>query len=169
VSNMAIIKASSLVPIGKDDAIPVFIESMKGEMNLTPLSRSQWAEVQRIETKDMGEMEQISTGTEYVDRKGMRQKTKKEKEKLNTMKKELKMKLNVSDLFVSSDEAKAKAIYFSLSPVDKDLEEENIALIFTQGQFEEIYDKVLEISGITNDEEEAEKINKDIKKFPEDK
>ena len=160
-----VLKASTLVTKGKDDAIERKIESLNDSLMMSPLSRREWALVEETEARNLN-MKQVSKSTEEVVKNGFRKKKKRSKAETEKLKKEMAMELDLSDLVIDSVEAQAKAIFFSLKPSDKTIKEENIQKIFTKEQFEEIYDNVLEINGIVEDEEEAKELSEDYNNFP---
>ncbi|KZX17473.1 hypothetical protein [Methanobrevibacter filiformis] len=158
------LKISTLIKQGKKDKLILKIDSLNDTIEASPLSRRQWGEVEDIESQAMGEVENIQT--EIADKKGFRSKSKKDK-KLE-MAQELRMKMSISEQIVSSREAQTRAIYLSLSPHDSSLEEDQIQDLLNKEQFDEIYDKILDISGIVQDEEEANELGEDLKRFPKD-
>ena len=160
------LKISELVKKGKKDKILIKIKSLGDqEIEATPLTRRQWKEVEDIESLAVGDIETIQK--QSLDRKGFRKKSKKERR--DELEQELKMKLNVSDQVNQSVEAQTHAIFLSLSPNDPELLEEDIQDVFNTEQFDEIYDKILEISGITTNDEDTDEMVDDLEDFPGDR
>lgn len=157
------IKISQLVKDGKDTKKTVQIKSMGDSIELGPLSRKEWGEVEELESEAMGDIE--NTQKEIEDKKGFRQTSKREKARMRS---ELKMTMNVKTQIVQSRTARTRAIYLSARKFDDKLEEADVEEM-TTNVFDEIYDKVLEISGIPRDEEERREIEKKTKNFPNDK
>lgn len=156
---MAKFNISKLVKEGKNTKKTIVIEAMDGDtIELSPLSRREWGEVEDIEAKSMGEIENIQ---KEDNRPGFRQKSKKQ------MKAEIKMKMKVQNTIVDTREARARAIYLSASKFDEEMKEDDVLELPTD-VFNEIYEKVREISGIPKDEDEAEEMEKDFQNVSKD-
>jgi len=169
------LKISQLLKKGKDTPQILVIESLDNQkIEAGPLSRREWGEVEEIEAELMGDIENIQkeVDTPQTQRKiPKRLKGKKLPKKLRNkeMRSELRMKMNLLNQVVKSREAQTHAIFLSLSKFDLELKEEDIEDVFNLEQFNEVYDKVLEISGIPRNQDESDELEEDLKKFPEDK
>lgn len=149
---------SELVKKGKNDFIKVYIKSMDDTISLSPLSRREWEEVESIETLAMKDIENVQKSN---DSKNWKERQRKKKQALES---EVKLKMNVHDQLVQQIKARTRAIFISASKNDQNLTEKEVKELQTP-IFEEIYEKVLEISGITETEEEQRQQEEEIEKF----
>lgn len=141
-------KISDLVKKGINSKIPVVIPSISTEpLDMAPLSRGQWGEIEDLEASYLGDIENVQKEN---SRPGRRQRSKRQIES------ELKMKMDPAKQSKGTRISQTRAIFLSLSPHDKDLTEDDIQKVFNKKQFDDLYDKVREISGVEEDEEDEE-------------
>jgi len=129
------------------------IEALKGEIWLRPLSQSEISEVQEIEASGFGKFK-----TEEKARRGARQ-TKAASEMKSFG------ELNVKETQKASNEAKTKAVYYSLENekyADDPFTLTDISNL-TGKAFNEIYEVVQEISGLSEDVD----LEDEVDSFPE--
>ena len=143
-----VFKVSDLVKKGINNKIPIKIPSISKEpIDMAPLSRAQWGEIEDLEASYLGDMENIQKEN---SRPGRRQKSKKQLES------EVKMRIKPSEQTRGSRNAQTRAIFLSLSAHDESLKEEDIQNIFNKKQFEDVYEKVKEISGVEDEKDDDE-------------
>lgn len=148
---MVITKEQVLQNVDKPEL--VFIEALEGEIPLRPLSKTELMMVEKIEAKAYGVFETNET----AHQKGIRKK-KTTKSELQT-----KGKINLEKQTEASFKGKVAAIHLSINNNHPDAENWDKSEIerMPGKVFDEIFEKVQELSGIDVTEE-------DVDTFPED-
>lgn len=134
---MAVLRKTDILS-GIDDPRKIMIESLGGEIYLRPLSSNELNKVVRIEAEGYGTFD-AKTVARKVDASA---------------------KMDLAKMNEATAKAKYKAIYISINN-DKNEEWtlEELHQLHSD-QIEELYNKVMEISGASTSEQ-------DVKKFPE--
>lgn len=136
---MAILTKSDILK-GIDDPREFTIESLGGEIYLRPLSSAELNEVTDIEAEGYGNFEATSKGSRNPNATG---------------------KMNLKKMNQATAKAKYHALYLSMNnPKNDEWEMDEIKKLHGD-QIDEIYEKVMELSG-------AETSKSDITNFPED-
>ena len=136
-NKMAVLRKTDILS-GIDDPRKIMIESLGGEIYLRPLSSNELNKVVRIEAEGYGTFD-AKTVARKVDASA---------------------KMDLAKMNEATAKAKYKAIYISINN-DKNEEWtlEELHQLHSD-QIEELYNKVMEISGASTSEQ-------DVKKFPE--
>lgn len=134
---------------GVNDPELVKIESLDGELPLRPLSKVEWNEIEQIEAKAYGKFEANETA-----QRGRRQ--------MKKGKMETKGIIDLSKQNKAEMEGRTRALLLSMNnkhPAAEEWGEEEIKML-RYDVFEEIFQAVRKLSGVTNE--------KEIDDFPED-
>lgn len=145
---MALLKKTDILE-GINKAEKYEIKSLNGELYLRPLSQAEWNSIDEIEAKAIGTFE-----THEKARRGKRQ---------TPSQIESKGTIQVAKTTLANQEARTKAVYLSLNNSQNEEWSEDEANQLSRKAFNEIYEKVQEISGIT------ENIEDEVEDFPSDK
>lgn len=150
-----IIRISDIID-GTNKEEKYMIESLEGEVWLRPLSQKEINEISEIEAAAIGTFE---TNEKSNNRSARSRNIKSQLES--------KGKLSVLKTTQAQNQAKIKAVAYSLNNSKYDEEKENITeeklLEAPSNVIEEIYSKVQEISGLNNNNLES-----DVEEFPQD-
>ena len=150
-----IIRISDIID-GTNKEEKYMIESLEGEVWLRPLSQKEINEISEIEAAAIGTFE---TNENSNNRSARSRNIKSQLES--------KGKLSVLKTTQAQNQAKIKAVAYSLNNSKYDEEKENITeeklLEAPSNVIEEIYSKVQEISGLNNNNLES-----DVEEFPQD-
>ena len=150
-----IIRISDIID-GTNKEEKYMIESLEGEVWLRPLSQKEINEISEIEAAAIGTFE---TNEKSNNRSARSRNIKSQLES--------KGKLSVLKTTQAQNQAKIKAVAYSLNNSKYDEEKENITeeklLEAPSNVIEEIYSKVQEISGLNNNTLES-----DVEEFPQD-
>lgn len=135
---------------GVNDPELIMIETLGGELPLRPLSKVEWGRIEKIEAKAYGVFEANETA-------------KRGKRKLKGGMMETKGKIDLEKQAEAELKGKLETLYLSMNnshPECDEWKKEDIGRMKSSA-FDEIFDKVKELSGVTVEKEE-------IDKFPED-
>lgn len=148
---MSITKEQILNSVDKPEL--VYIEALNDEIPLRPLSKTELIQVEKIESKAYG----IFETSETAHRKGMRQ-NKQVNSEVNT-----KGKVDLAKQSEASFKGKVAAIHLSINNdhVEAENWDKNEIERMPGKVFDEIFEKVQELSGIDITED-------DVDQFPED-
>ena len=150
-----IIRISDIID-GTNKEEKYMIESLEGEVWLRPLSQKEINEISEIEAAAIGTFE---TNEKSNNRSARSRNIKSQLES--------KGKLSVLKTTQAQNQAKIKAVAYSLNNSKYDEEKENITeeklLEAPSNVIEEMYSKVQEISGLNNNNLES-----DVEEFPQD-
>lgn len=136
---MAILKKSDIL-LGIDEPRKITINSLGGEIYLRPLSSSEITRITTIEAEGYGSFEASNRNRET----------------------KASGKMNLAKMNEATAKAQYEAILLSINnPKNDEWEIEEIKLL-KKDAINELYDKIMEISGANTTEA-------DIKRFPEDK
>ncbi|AIS32488.1 phage-related protein [Methanobacterium formicicum] len=141
---------------GIEDPELVKIKSLGGELPLRPLSKAEWNKIEQIEAKAYGTFEANETA-------------KRGKRKLKNGMMETKGKIDLEKQNKAEFKGKTQALYLSMnnSHVECDKWTELDIQKLPVAAFDEIFEKVKELSGIPTDEDEGEDEKKELDNFPE--
>lgn len=138
---------------GKDNIQEVKIESLNDTIFLRPLTRGEWDKIEEIETASMGKF--TTTEKAMGSRRRSRQKSSMESQG----------EIDVHATTKASKKAQTQAVLYSINNDNNpDKFTVNDINLFSVNVFNEIYNKVREISGV--DEEDLEQ---QIDDFPENR
>ena len=136
--SMALLKKSDIL-LGIDDPRKVTIESLGGEIYLRPLSSNEITRITTIEAEGYGNFEASN----------------------RNRKTEASGKMNLAKMNEATAKAQYEAIYRAINnPKNDEWELEDLHLLHKDA-IDELYNKVMEISGANTNES-------DVKNFPED-
>lgn len=138
---------------GINDPELVEIKALGGEIPLRPLSKVEWSKIEKIEAKAYGTFEANETA-----KRGKRQ--------LRDGRMETRGKINLEKQAKAEFEGKLEALYLSMNNTHHECDEWTKSDIqsLKVDAFDEIFEKVRDLSGVNIKGDEA----KEIEKFPED-
>ena len=135
---------------GVNDPELILIETLGGELPLRPLSKAEWSQIEKMEARGYGTFEANETA-----QRGRR--------KLKGGKVETKGKINLEKQAEADFKGKLEALHLSMNNSHHECDQWSKKEIesLKSSTFDEIYNKVRELSGVTVEKEE-------IDEFPED-
>lgn len=137
----------------------VHIPSLGGEVRIRPISSREWQQVQEIESKAFGK---IQSGNMNVNPRAKKEAMSKE------VMQNLKMDMDLAKLTRSEYDAKVKCLTFGLSVEGGEQWSEQDVHKLAMVTVDEIYNEILEISGIPETSQAAKQLKGELESFPED-